>query len=188
MDIIQDYFNQHIEALYYTAEHNKELIQEIADQIIDCFNSGSKLLICGNGGSAADAQHIAAEMVCRFRRNRIALPAIALTCDTSLLTAIPNDFGYDTVFARQVEALGNSGDILIAISTSGKSQSIINAAQQAKEAGVKVISMTGMPCSPLEQLSDICFITHCDITSITQEIHEIAYHLICDLVEMAFME
>ena len=188
MDIIQDYFNQHIETLYYTAEHNKETIQLIADQIIDCFNSGCKLLICGNGGSAADAQHIATEMVCRFRRNRIALPAIALTCDTSLLTAVPNDFGYDSVFSRQVEALGNSGDILIAISTSGMSQSIINAAQQAKEVGVQVIAFTGMPGSPLEQFSDISFTTHCDVTSITQEIHEIAYHLVCELVELAFAD
>lgn len=187
MNTIKKYISEHIEAVYYLAENCTEDIQEIANAIIHCFQTGGKLLICGNGGSAADAQHIATEMVCRFTRNRIALPALALTCDTSALTAIPNDFGYDIVFARQVEALGNSGDILLAISTSGKSPSIIKAALQAKSSGLKVIAFTGMVDSQLEQISDLCLCTSVDVTAITQEMHQIAYHIICDLVEREFV-
>ncbi len=186
--MIKNYISQHIEAVYHLAENCSEEVQAIADEIINCFQSGGKLLICGNGGSAADAQHIATEVVCRFTRNRMALPAIALTCDTSLLTAIPNDFGYDVVFERQVEALGNSGDILLAISTSGSSASVVKAAAKAKELHMKVIGMTGMPGSQLECRSDICFSSHVDVTSITQEVHQLVYHMVCDLVEQEFAE
>ncbi len=188
MDNIKSYIQRHIEHIYYLTEHNCELIAEIAQNIVECFNSGCKLLICGNGGSAADAQHIATEIVCRFTRNRMALPAIALTCDTSLLTAVPNDFAFDYVFARQIEGLANSGDILIAMSTSGSSPNIIRAAQSAKELGVQVVAFTGKPDSELEQIADICFCAHCDEASISQEMHQVAYHIICDLVEAEFTE
>lgn len=186
--MIKNYISQHIEAVYHLAENCVDDIQAIADEIIGCFQSGGKLLICGNGGSAADAQHISTEMVCRFIRNRIALPAIALTCDSSILTAVPNDFGYEQVFARQVEALGNSGDILLAISTSGTSPSIIRAAERAKSQHMKVITMTGLPDSKLQYYADRSFCSHVGVTSITQEIHQIVYHLVCDLVEREFTD
>ena len=186
MDNIKGYIQRHIEQIYYLTEHSCEEIDAISKSIIDCFNSGCKLLVCGNGGSAADAQHIATEMVCRFTRNRMALPAIALTCDTSLLTAVPNDFDFDYVFARQVEGLANSGDILLAISTSGSSPNVIRAAQTAKDVGVQVIALTGKPDSELEKMADMCLCAHCDEASISQEMHQVAYHIICDLVEAEF--
>ena len=188
MENIKSYIQRHIEHIYYLTEHNCELIAEMAQSITDCFSSGCKLLICGNGGSAADAQHISTEMVCRFTRNRMALPAIALTCDTSLLTAVPNDFDFDYVFARQVEGLANSGDILLALSTSGSSPNIIRAVEAAKASGVQVIALTGKPDSELEKMADMCLCAHCDEASISQEIHQVAYHIICDLVEADFTE
>ena len=188
MKNIKSYIQRHIEHIYYLTENSCETIDEIAKSIIDCFNSGCKLLICGNGGSAADAQHIATEMVCRFTRNRMALPAIALTCDTSLLTAVPNDFTFDYVFSRQVEGLGNSGDVLIAISTSGSSPNIVRAAQTAKDLGLQVVALTGKPDSELGKMADICFCAHSDEASISQEMHQVAYHIICDLVEAEFTD
>ncbi len=188
MNNIRKYINEHIEAVYYLSENCTDDIIAIANTIIESISNGGKLLICGNGGSAADAQHIATELVCRFTRNRRALAALALTCDTSALTAIPNDFGYDIVFARQVEALGKPGDVLLAISTSGKSVSIVKAAEQARQMGLKVIAFTGIPESPLQKIADLCFCANSTVTAITQEMHQIAYHIICDKVENKFAQ
>ena len=127
-----------------------------AGLVIDCLKGGGRIYLCGNGGSAADAQHIAAELVGRFTRERKGLPAVALTTDTSILTSIGNDYGFEQVFARQVEALVRPGDILWAFSTSGASKNILAAAQKANALGAAILAFTGKPSSPLEAIADVC--------------------------------
>ncbi|MHC4333657.1 MAG: D-sedoheptulose-7-phosphate isomerase [Planctomycetota bacterium] len=161
-------------------------IEAAAQAIIKALKQNRRLYICGNGGSAADAQHIASELVGRFERHRTALPAVALTTDTSALTSVANDYGYHCTFSRQVEALVRKGDILWAISTSGTSENIIEAVAAAKKKGAHVLAFTGKSRSKLERMADICFCTHCESTARSQEIHQLAYHIICDLVEQAF--
>lgn len=160
-----------------------ELVKLISDLITDSFIKEKKLLICGNGGSAADAQHIAGEFVSRFLFNRPGLPAIAITTDTSILTAIGNDYGYENLFARQIEALGNSGDTLIAISTSGNSQNVIKAINSAKNKGLNVVGLTGGNGGEMKDVCDICFIAPSEITPHIQEVHITIGHIICGLVE-----
>jgi D-sedoheptulose 7-phosphate isomerase len=159
-----------------------------AEAIISSLKQDGVVYICGNGGSAADAQHIAGELVGRFARQRRGLAAIALTTDTSVLTSISNDYGYENVFARQVEALVKKGDILWVVSTSGSSPNVVAAAKMAKEKGACVLAFTGKPESKLEQMADICFCAADKSTARSQEIHQIAYHIICDLVEKNFCE
>jgi D-sedoheptulose 7-phosphate isomerase len=156
---------------------------QIAQAIIDCFKNGGTVYLCGNGGSAADCQHVAAELVGRFRMDRKAMPAVALSTDTSLLTSVGNDYGFEEIFRRQVEGLVSKGDILWAFSTSGKSPNIISAALLAKEKGATVISFTGRGNSELEKISDLCFCIDTPAASSAQEIHQLAYHIICELVE-----
>lgn len=163
-------------------------ITAAAEAIIKSLKQGGVVYICGNGGSAADAQHIAAELVGRFARERRALPAIALTTDTSVLTSISNDYGYENVFARQVEALLKKEDILWAISTSGSSPNVVAAAELAKKKDACVLAFTGQPESKLEPIADICFCAADKSTARSQEIHQIAYHIICDIVEQNFCE
>lgn len=160
-------------------------IVDAADAIIKALKQDGRLYICGNGGSAADAQHIASELVGRFQRERKALPVIALTTDTSAITSISNDYGFENIFARQVEALVKDGDILWAISTSGTSPNVIAAAELAKEKGAAVLAFTGTANSRLEKIADICFCAK-NSTARSQEIHQLAYHIICDLVEQSF--
>ncbi|HKA91992.1 MAG TPA: SIS domain-containing protein [Haliangiales bacterium] len=149
---------------------------------------GGKLLVCGNGGSAADAQHIAAELVGRFSGAvRPALAAMALTTDTSALTAIANDLGYDHVFARQVEALGRPGDVLLAISTSGRSPNVLAAARAARARGVKVIGLCGRAAGPLGDLADLTLCVPGGSTARIQELHITVGHILCDLVERALL-
>jgi D-sedoheptulose 7-phosphate isomerase len=147
---------------------------------------GGRVYICGNGGSAADAQHIAGELVWRLERERRALPVMALTTDTSLITAITNDNDSNEIFARQVEALVCQHDILWALSTSGQSPNIIKAVQTAKLQGAVILSFTGKRNSALEKLSDLCLCAPSESTARSQEIHQLAYHIICALVEKAF--
>ena len=159
---------------------------QIAQAVALCtgaLRAGRKILFAGNGGSAADAQHWAGELVSRFYYDRPGLPAIALTTDTSILTAIGNDYGYDYTFARQVEALGRTGDVLVAISTSGNSPNIIRAAEAARARGVAVVGFTGEGGGKLAPLSDICFRVPSTETPRIQEGHEFIGHLLCALVE-----
>jgi len=151
--------------------------------IWEALKGGKKILLCGNGGSAADAQHIAAELVGRYEQERRAFPAIALTTDTSALTAVSNDYGYEGVFARQVEALAAPGDVLIAISTSGKSPSIIKAADQARSMGCKAIALTGCSGEPLSSHCDLVVLVPSNRTSRVQEGHITIGHLWCELVD-----
>ena len=161
----------------------KESIARVVEMCLASLRADGKILFAGNGGSAADAQHWAGELVSRFYYDRPGLPAIALTTDTSILTAIGNDYGYDYTFARQVEALGHRGDVLVVISTSGNSPNILRAAQAAKDRGVSVIGFTGQSGGKLAPLSDLCFCIPSDETPRIQEGHEFIGHLLCALIE-----
>lgn len=163
-----------------------ETVAAIARTITEVLQQGGTVYLCGNGGSAADAQHIAGEFVGRFRRERKALPAVAFSTDTSVLTCIANDYAYEKVFARQAEALVKKGDLLWAFSTSGTSANVVAAAQVAKDKGAKVIVFTGRADSVLERCADICFCAEDESTARSQEIHQLSYHIICDLVERNF--
>jgi len=160
-----------------------DLIERIADRIVGCLKAGGKVFTLGNGGSAADAQHIAAELVGRFKRDRRALAAIALTTDSSALTAISNDLGYEVVFARQVEALAQAGDVVWALSVSGQSPNVLRALETARVIGATCVVFTGRRGQALQALSDFCLIIDHDQSDRVQEAHLLAYHLICDRVE-----
>ena len=158
-------------------------LEDAVARCIDALRNGRKLLFCGNGGSAADAQHWAGELVSRFYYDRPGLAAIALTTDSSILTAIGNDYGYDYVFARQVEALGQAGDVLVAISTSGNSPNVLRAADAARARGMQVVAFTGRGGGKLLSMSDLCFRMPSDETPRIQEGHEFVGHLLCALIE-----
>jgi D-sedoheptulose 7-phosphate isomerase len=162
----------------------KGAIAKATQIIIDAFRNGNKLLVAGNGGSAADAQHMTGELVCTFyNRNRKGLPAICLHGDTSALTAWANDFSYDSFFARGVEAYGARGDIFFAITTSGNSKNLINAALKAKEMGMKTISLLGKGGGKMKGMCDAEIIVPHDDTARIQEAHHVIYHTICQIVE-----
>ncbi len=163
-------------------------ILKITERIIYVLRNGKKVLLCGNGGSAADAQHIAAELVCRFQTNRRALPAIALTTDTSILTAVGNDFGFETLFSRQVEALGKEGDILIGLSTSGSSKNVALAMHRAKQMGLITIAFIGQNPGYVSESADLVLRIPSEITARIQEGHATVGHIICDLVEKDLFE
>lgn len=165
-----------------------ETIQQIADVCIRAIKSGGKVMFCGNGGSAADSQHLAAEFIGRYKMERAALPAIALTVDTSILTAIGNDYGYDTVFRRQVEGLGRAGDVLIGLSTSGNSRNVLQAFEQAAAMGITTVAFTGKLGGQMKQQADICLNVPAEVTNHIQELHITAGHLICELAEKAVCE
>jgi D-sedoheptulose 7-phosphate isomerase len=161
--------------------------RKIADVIIEALRAGNKLLIIGNGGSAADAQHIAAEIVGRYKQDRPAYAAIALTTDTSALTAIANDYGFEQVFARQVAGLGRRGDVLLALSTSGRSPNILSALRTAREHGLVTIGFTGSKGEALGAICDHLVVAPSDDTAVIQQIHLALAHGICDAVEQALM-
>jgi len=183
--IIQQAIERHRAALAQLAGGETETLRQMAEMLIRCIETGGCIYLCGNGGSAADAQHIAAELVGRFARERKPLPAMALTADTSLLTSVANDYGFEQVFARQVQALVKKGDILWALSTSGSSKNVLEAAKLARKIGAEIISFTGKKDSPLEKYSDLCLCIE-GPTATVQEIGQLAYHIICDIVEQRF--
>lgn len=158
-------------------------LEKIVDVCRDALKSGHKILLCGNGGSAADSQHIAAEFVGRFHKERVSLPAIALTTDTSILTSVANDYSYDVIFARQVEGIGQVGDILIGISTSGNSENVVKAVEAAKKKGILTVAFTGEKESKLSEISDITLRIPSTITARIQECHILAGHLICSAID-----
>ncbi len=165
-----------------------DVIEAAGDLLVKIFSSGGKLLLCGNGGSAADCQHLAAEFVVRYEKKRQALAAIALTTDTSILTAHANDIGFETVFARQVEAIGSEKDCLIAISTSGKSPNIIKAVEAAKRKGMAVIALSGCGGGELSQLATIPVIVPANVTARIQEAHILIGHWWCGAIEEALSD
>ncbi len=159
------------------------LVEEAANICIESLKNGGKVILCGNGGSAADAQHIAAELSGRFKKERRALAGIAITTDTSALTAIGNDYGYEFVFSRQVEAIGKRGDVLIGISTSGNSKNVIKAIESAKKIGMKVITLTGKSGGEMKNLGEVNIVIPSNNTPRIQEMHIMIGHMICALID-----
>ena len=183
--LIESSLNEHravFDAVFTTGQTS---IQDCVDLLISTFNKGNKVLLCGNGGSAADAQHIAAEFVGRYEAERKALPAISLTTDTSSLTALANDYDFERIFARQVEALAATGDCLIAISTSGNSRNVIAAVMEARKHGCKVIGMTGANGKKLASLCDTCILVPSERTARIQEAHITIAHIWCEMIDAA---
>ena len=167
---------------------SEDKIQTIIKKIINCFDKNGKLIFCGNGGSASDSQHLAAEFIGRYKLDRKPLPAIALNTDTSVLTALSNDLGYAKVFERQIEALANQNDILFAISTSGKSINVINAVNAAKKLKVFTICFTGAKNNKLSDLTDISINVPAEQVNHIQEMHIMVGHFICELVEKHYQK
>ncbi len=163
-----------------------EVLEKITREMIRTLKASNKILFCGNGGSAADSQHIAAEFIARFKKERKSLAAMALTTDTSILTAVANDYSFDEVFARQVEGLGVEGDLLIAISTSGNSRNVLNAVKKAKEHQMFTVGFTGTGGGPLAKAVDLCYHAQAKETSHIQEMHITALHAISEIVEEIF--
>jgi D-sedoheptulose 7-phosphate isomerase len=173
------------DALRIAAETLPPLVARAADLVTAALAAGSKVLLCGNGGSAADAQHIAAELAGRLKRDRKGLPALALTVNASVMTALSNDYGYDMVFARQVEAIGSAGDVLVAISTSGASPNIVNALREAKSRDLVTIGLMGPGGAPMEEFCDVAVRAPGSDTQRIQEAHIAIGHAICEVAELA---
>jgi D-sedoheptulose 7-phosphate isomerase len=182
-DLLTRSLEQHLTTIRSLLDSQLAEIEATGNVICEALRTGHKILLCGNGGSAADAQHIAAELVGRYEKQRRAFPAIALTTDTSALTALSNDYGYDEVFARQVAAHATAGDVLVAISTSGKSASVIRAADQARELGCRTIALSGCSGEPLRSHCDLALVVASDRTSRVQEAHITIGHLWCEMLD-----
>lgn len=184
LDRIHQHFTSHV-AVVESLSQQAERMLEAAQRCSTALAAGNKVLLCGNGGSAADAQHIAAELIGRFIDDRRSLPAVALTTDTSALTAIANDYGYEQVFSRQIEGLAVPGDVLIAISTSGNSANVNRAAVSARERQCEVIGLSGKSGGALAALCDTALVVPSDITARIQESHILIGHILCDLIEQS---
>ena len=190
IDVINEIINGslNIKKDFFSNKENINNIKRVSDILIDCYNNNGKTIIFGNGGSAADSQHFAAEMVVRFEKERRSLPCIALSTDTSILTASANDYSFDFIFSRQIQAFAQAKDVVIAISTSGNSKNVLNAVNIAKEKGLFVIALTGCNGGMLSKVSDISLIVNTNITARIQEVHIMIIHIICKLVEDYFFE
>lgn len=185
-DIVQKHFDASIEAKETARTQLADVITAAAEAMTQCLLDNGKILACGNGGSAGDAMHIASELVNRFEMERPGLPAIALTADTPTLTAIANDYDYSCVFSRQVQALGQSGDILLAVSTSGGSPNVVAAAQEARDRGLRVLALTGKDGGELGAAlgaDDIELRVQHNTTARIQEVHLLVIHCLCDLID-----
>jgi D-sedoheptulose 7-phosphate isomerase len=185
LNSFQNSLNQLVDALtlLHSDDSAKQSLSAAVDSCVKAYKGGNKLLIAGNGGSAADAQHFAGELVSRFNYDRPPLSAIALTTDTSILTAVSNDYGYEDVFARQIQAHGRLGDVLIAISTSGNSTNIHRAIHTAKSLGLVVIGLTGRSGGGMKAMCDICFTAPSESTPRIQECHLFFEHALCACIE-----
>ncbi len=179
---IEQLINNSAEIIKKTSSLSGE-IQKVINEIIRCLKNGNKVIIFGNGGSAADAQHIAAEFIGRFELERKSLAAIALTTDTSVITSLSNDYDYDVVFSRQCESLVSKGDVVIGISTSGNSKNVYEGIKTSKNKGASIIALLGNKGGKIKELSDISIIVDSSITSQIQEAHRVIYHIICKIVE-----
>jgi D-sedoheptulose 7-phosphate isomerase len=186
--IIKFEFEEHLKTSQATFESIGHSVEVAAKLCLDCLKNGNKIILFGNGGSAADAQHIAAELVGRYKTERKGLAAIALTTDTSALTAIGNDYGYDCVFDRQVEALANTGDVAIGISTGGSSANVASALKLAKDLDCKTIGFSGRGGGEMNELCDINIVVPAQDTARIQEMHIVIGHTICHLIDLAFSE
>ncbi len=183
--------NQAINDLARTLESLKDLdpqVRRAADLIEECFRTGNKLLVCGNGGSAADASHFATEFVVRFAKDRRALPAICLASDSGILTAAGNDYGFDKIFARQVEAFGRAGDVLICLTTSGNSKNVVRALEEAKARKLKSIAFLGRDGGSTIGIADIDLLVKDDSTARIQEAHKLLIHVLCEIIDAGIRE
>ncbi len=186
--IIEQIFADSVSVKQATLRANLPKIKEAAEAWIAALKNGRKIMFCGNGGSAADSQHIAAEFIGRFQKERRSLPAIALTTDTSILTALTNDYSVDIVFARQVEGLGQTGDILVGLSTSGNSKNVLEAMKTAKAKGIKTIGLLGNDGGAIAPLCDIALIVPSKMTARIQESHITIAHTLCQITEEALSQ
>ena len=182
-EIIQQRIAEHINVAQALYQQQGEKIEVAASVLAWALKTGKKVLFCGNGGSAADAQHLTAEFVGRYLLEREGLPAIALTTDTSILTAVANDYDFANVFARQVQALGNNGDVLIGISTSGNSPNVVRAIEVAKAKGLATIGFAGQGGGKMRELCDVCLAVDSKVTARTQEMHILMGHILCELLD-----
>ncbi|TKI68166.1 D-sedoheptulose 7-phosphate isomerase [Sulfurimonas crateris] len=186
---MKNYIKDQIKKSYETKQaiyENEELLNKIVEvcrACVELYKGKNKTILAGNGGSAADAQHIAAELVGRYGFDRPSIPSLALTTDTSNLTAIGNDYGYDKVFSRQLEGMGQEGDIFFGISTSGNSKNIINAFEVAKQKGIKTVALVGRDGGEMAKMADIALVVPSDSTPRIQESHILIGHIICDIIE-----
>jgi D-sedoheptulose 7-phosphate isomerase len=185
--VFGDAVDEHIQVLNKVRAECR-LLEQIAAAMTQTVRSGGKILWCGNGGSAADSQHLAAELVGRFRQERVAIPSIALNTNTSVLSAIGNDYGYEYVFSRQVEALGNRGDLLVGISTSGNSLNVIKAIEAARSKDVITVALTGAGGGKMGQIADHLFAVPSRDTARIQEMHIMIGHILCDWVELDWVQ
>jgi len=184
--IIQFEFSEHLQTSKDTMKAISKPLEDTAKICIECLNNNGKIIFFGNGGSAADAQHLAAELVSRYKTERQGLGAIALTTDTSILTAIGNDYGFDQIFSRQVEALANPGDVSIGISTGGTSINVVNALKMSKEMNCRTIGFSGRSGGDFNNLCEVNLIVPSEDTPRIQEMHILIGHTICYLIEQAF--
>lgn len=182
---VEQIFRESIEVKERCLADNAAKIVELARLMTECFRKGNKVLIFGNGGSAADSQHIAAELIGRFQKERRGLPAIALSADTSILTSLGNDYSFEIIFARQIEALGQNGDVALGISTSGHSANVIAAMRAAKKRGMNTVALTGQGGGKLAGEVDLCLAVPSKVTARIQEAHSVIAHAFCELVEEA---
>jgi len=185
---IQQVFAEHSRVAAQAAEQLPAVLERALRAFDACLAGGHKILACGNGGSAADAQHLVAELVGRFRNERRALPAIALSADTAILTALANDYGYERVFARQVEALARRGDLLVALSTSGNSRNVIEAAQSARALGCTVVALTGASGGQLAAHADVLVSAPSAVVARIQEMHTLCIHAIAEGLDALLSE
>ena len=185
---IREYLSESSSALLKSLE-SSELegkLVSASQTCVESIKSGGKIMFCGNGGSAADSQHLAAELVSRFEKERNPISAVSLTVDTSIITAISNDYSFQNIFSRQVEAIGKSGDVIFCISTSGNSRNVINAAISARELGINVISLTGHHGGGLAEIADIPIMATSSRTGIIQQLHITYGHILCSLMEQIY--
>ncbi len=186
---MKEYIKDQIKSSYetkraiYENEALLDVIEKVARACVEVYKSGKKTILAGNGGSAADAQHIAAELVGRYGFDRPSIPSLALTTDTSNLTAIGNDYGYDKVFSRQLEGMGQEGDIFFGISTSGNSQNVINAFEAAKQKGITTVALVGRDGGKMAAMADFAIVVPSNATPRIQESHILIGHIICDIIE-----
>jgi D-sedoheptulose 7-phosphate isomerase len=186
--IIRETFEDHLATVARFQDQCSAILSEMAARIVACLRDGGKICFFGNGGSAADSQHFATEFTGRFTRNRRGLPSLAFTTDTSALTACANDFGFDAVFARQVEALCRPGDVVVGISTSGNSANVVRGLEFAHSEGIGTFAFTGQNGGRCAEFADLTLAVPSPVTARVQECHLIAGHVLCDLAELAFAD
>ena len=182
-DVTKKNFSEHLEIISTLLESGSDSIKLFGELLANCLQQNGTIFWCGNGGSASDSQHLAAELVGRFKKDRRALKSIALTTDSSILTSVANDYGFEDIFSRQLDALGSSGDILVGITTSGNSENILKALQTAKNLGIISILLTGKDGGKAKQIADHSLIVGSDSTARIQEAHILIGHILCDLIE-----